>query len=303
MAKKNIDKVLTSGSPKQRILLIAEDIARGKYFQEKLLTDSEFNQLSNSFKKPNEIKLWNEFKELDETITNALINLQGKMFEVLMNYSNLRGYILVWNSIENAEMLVNSVLHEIKDPKERKRIAEDGAKGIDLLFSKTEPDQEGYIEIKVDFEKDSYSDENGKPIGYKDKPRKTKEYSLWYVMNNVKKEVETSVIKYLSWERAILDFMEERGFNVKTYKQHIKQMTTQVYSPIIGWDKYSGELNTGLPHPRLEKIIKKYAICPNMEDLKVDEEEYRWFRKYFLDTNTYPEELRGVLNKNLSSYE
>ena len=57
MAKKDIGKILTTGSLKQRILLIAEDIARGKYFQEKLLTDSDFNQLSNSFKKPNEIKL------------------------------------------------------------------------------------------------------------------------------------------------------------------------------------------------------------------------------------------------------
>ena len=278
MAKKDIGKILTTGSPKQRMLLIAEDVARGKYFQEKLLTDSDFNQLSNSFKKPNEIKLWNEFRKLDDTVTNAIVNLQGLKFEVLMNYSNLRGYILVWNSIENAELLVNSVLHEIKDPKERKRIAEDGAKGIDLLFSKTEPDQEGYIEIKVDFEKDSYKDENGKLIGYKEKPKKTKEYSLWYVMNNVKKEVENSVIKYLSWETALLDFMEDKGFNVKTYKENIKQMTTQVYSPIIGWAKYSGELNTGLPNPRLEEIIKKYAICPNVGDLKVDEAMYNWFK-------------------------
>lgn len=278
MAKKDIGKILTTGSPKQRLLLIAEDIARGKYFQEKLLTDSDFNQLSNSFKKPNEIKLWNEWRRIDETVANAINNLQGVKFEVLMNYSNLRGYILVWNSIENTELLVNSVLHEIKDPKDRKRIAEDGAKGIDLLFSKTEPDQDGYIEIKVDFEKDSYKDENGERIGFKDKPRKTKEYSLWYVMNNVKKEVENSVIKYLSWETALLDFMEDKGFNVKAYKEAIKQMTTQVYSPIIGWAKYSGELNIGIPHPRLEEIIKKYAICPNVGELKVDEAMYNWFK-------------------------
>jgi hypothetical protein len=278
MVKKDIGKLLTTGSPKQRLLLIAEDIARGKYFEDKLLTDHEFNQLSESFKKPNEIKLWNEWRRIDETVANAINNLQGVKFEVLMNYSNLRGYILVWNSIENTELLVNSVLHEIKDPKDRKRIAEDGAKGIDLLFSKTEPDQEGYIEIKIDFELDSYEDENGKLIGFKDKPRKTKEYSLWYVMNNVKKEVENSVIKYLSWETALLDFMEDKGFNVKTYKENIKQMTTEVYSPIIGWAKYSGELNTGLPHPRLEEIIKKYAICPNRGELKVDEAMYSWFK-------------------------
>ena len=194
MAKKDIGKILTTGSPKLSAILYWEDIARGKCFQEKLLTDSDRIQLYDSFKKPDEIKLWNEFRKLDDTVTNAIVNLQGVLFEVKMNYSNLRGYILVWNSIENAELLVNSVLHEIKDPKERKRIAEDGAKGIDLLFSRTEPDQEGYIEIKVNFEKDSYK---GKKYG--EKPEPTKEYSLWYVMNNVKKEVETSVIKYLSW--------------------------------------------------------------------------------------------------------
>lgn len=284
MAKKDISKLLTTGSPKQRLLLLAEHTARGKFLQDKLLTDHEFNQLSESFKKPNEIKLWNEFKKLDDTVTNAIINLQGLKFEVLMNYSNLRGYILVWSSIENAELLVNSVLHEIKDPKERKRIAANGAKGINLLFSKTEPDQEGYIEIKSGFGKD----------------KRAKEYSLSDVMNNVKKEVENSVIKYLSWERAILDFMEDNGFNVRAYKEAIKHLTTQVYMPIIGWAKYSGELRIGLHQPRLEKIVKKYAICPNVEELKVDEVQYNWFRRYFLDGDGYPDKLRGKVNKGLS---
>ena len=288
MTKKDISKILTTGSPKQRMLLIAEEIARSKCFKEELLTETEFEQLAKSFKKPSEIRLWNEFRKLDDIVTNAIVNLQGKMFEVLMNYSNLRGYILVWNTIENAELLVNSVLHAIKDPKERKQIAKNATKGIHILFSKTEQDEEGYIEIKVD--------------GYKDKPRK-KEYSLWYVMNNVKKEVETSAIKYLSWEKAILDFMEERGFNVKTYKEQIKKMTNRVYRPIIGFAKYSGELDTNLPNsgnPRMEKIIKKYTICPNLKEIKIDEEEYNWFRRYFLDGEDYPDELIGKVNKNLS---
>ncbi len=280
MAKKNIDKVLTSGSPKQRLLLIAEERARGKYFKERLLTEGEFNKLNESFRKPNEVKLWNEFRSLDDTITNAIINLQGKMLEVLMNYSNLRGYILVWNTIENAELLVNSVLHEIKNQEERRRIAKAGATDVNILLVKTEPDQEGYIDINID-------------------PKEEK-ISLQYAMNNVKKEVETSVIRYLSWERATLDFMEERGFNVKTYKEQIKIMTAKIYEPIIGWDKYSGEISSLLSHPRLERIVKKYAICPNMDDLKVDEEEYNWFKRYFLDGEDYPEELRGKVNKSLS---
>ena len=56
MSKKDISKILTTGSAKQRALLLAENIARGKYSQERLLTDHEINQLSESFKKPNEIQ-------------------------------------------------------------------------------------------------------------------------------------------------------------------------------------------------------------------------------------------------------
>ena len=273
MAKKDISKILTTGSLKQRILLVAEQRARHTYGKELILTDHEFNQLSDSFKKSNEIKLWNEWNKHAVKIVGAIANLQGLMFEVQVNYSNLRGYILVWNSIENAELLVNSVLHEIKDPKERKRIAESGAKGVDLLFSKTAPDEEGYIDIKIDFEKQTYK---GK------EPEITKEYSLLYVMNNVKEEATASAIRFLSWRQAILDYMEENNFNIKTYKEILQGFTDRVYTPIIGWAKYSGEINTGLPHPQVEKLLKKYAITPKIEELEVNEEEYNRFKIDFL---------------------
>lgn len=291
MAKKDIGKILTTGTPRQRMLLIAEDIARGKYFQDKLLSDSDYNKLKESFRKPNEIKLWNEFYRLDDTVTNAIINLQGLLFEVKMHYSNLRGYILVWDTLQNTELLVNSVLHEIKDTKERIRIAEEGAESSNFFFCNTEPDQEGYLDIKVDFQKEKKVD------------KEKKRFTFWELMNNVKKEVETSVIKYLSWERAILDFIEERGFNVKTYKERIKDMGDQARSRIIWIERYTGNvkaINTFMPRPRLEELMKKYILCPNVEELQVDEAQYSWYRRYFLDEKSDPDELRGKLNKRLS---
>ena len=105
MAKKDIGKILTTGSPKQRLLLLAEDNARAKYSQEGLLTEHEINQLSESFKKPNEIQLWNKWLKVDRVVSTAIMNLQGLKFEVLMHYSNLRGYILVWETIQEAEVL------------------------------------------------------------------------------------------------------------------------------------------------------------------------------------------------------
>jgi len=273
MAKKDISKILTTGSLKQKLLLVAEQRARHTYGKELILTDHEYNQLSDSFKKSNEIKLWNEWNKHAVKVVGAISNLQGLMFEVQVNYSNLRGYILVWNSIENAELLVNSVLHEIKDPKERKRIAESGAKGVDLLFSKTAPDEEGYIDIKIDFEKQTYKGKESEI---------TKEYSLLYVMNNVKEEATASAIRFLSWRQAILDYMEENNFNIKTYKEILQGFTDRVYTPIIGWAKYSGEINTRLPHPQVEKLLKKYAITPKIEELEVNEEEYNRFKIDFL---------------------
>ena len=43
MAKKNISKILNSGSPMKKALIIAEHVAREKYGFEGILTDKEFN--------------------------------------------------------------------------------------------------------------------------------------------------------------------------------------------------------------------------------------------------------------------
>jgi len=285
MAKKDIGKILTTGSAKQRLLLLAEDNARAKYSQERLLTDHEINQLSESFKKPNEIQLWNKWLKVDRVVTSAIMNLQGLKFEVLMHYSNLRGYILVWETIQEAEVLSNHILHEIKDQEERIKISSQAGKLGRFLFTDIQTDKEGYLDINIDFEKDTYRDENGKLVGVKEKGIKSKKYSLWYVMNNVKKEAINSAIKFLSWREAILDYMEEEGFSIKTYRDIINSMTEDIHKPIIGWTKYQSNEKLfipDLPHNRADKLKAKYAITPNTRELEVDTEIYNYFKKEFL---------------------
>lgn len=285
MAKKDIGKILTTGSPKQRLLLLAEDNARAKYSQERLLTDREINQLSDSFKKPNEIQLYNKWLKVDRVVTSAIMNLQGLKFEALMHYSNLRGYILVWETIQEAEVLSNHILHEIKDQEERIKISSQAGKLGSFLFTDIQTDKEGYLDINIDFEKDTYKDENGKLVGVKEKSIKSKKYSLWYVMNNVKKEAIGSAIKFLSWREAILDYMEEEGFSIKAYKDVINSFTEDIHRPIIGWTKYQSDEKLfipDLPHNRADKLKAKYAITPNTRELEVDTEIYNYFKKEFL---------------------
>jgi hypothetical protein len=285
MAKKDIGKILTTGSTKQRLLLLAEDNARAKYSQERLLTDHEINQLSDSLKKPNEIKLWNKWLKVDSIVTTAIMNLQGLKFEALMHYSNLRGYILVWETLQEVEVLSNHILHEIKDQEERIKIGSQVSKLGKFLFTDIQTDKEGYLDISIDFEQDSFKDENGKYVKFNEKGIKTKKHSLWYVMNNVKKEAINSAIKFLSWREAILDYMEEEGFNIKTYKDIINSMTEDIHKPIIAWNKYQSDKNLFIPdlsHNRADKLKAKYAITPNTRELEVDLQIYNYFKTEFL---------------------
>ena len=289
--KKDIAKILTSGSAKQRIRLVAEDVARNRYIfqqpkladsKEPLLTKSEFRNLSDSFKTSSEMTLWNTWRKYDETIATALNNLQSLALQVQISKSNLRGYILLWDAFENTELLTNSILHETKDIKERRRIAKAGAKVVNLLLTEVYPDEEGYLEVNIDHEVNTYRDKKGKPIK---KPRKTKEYTLWSVMNNVKRETETVIIKFISWREAILDYMEESSFNVKTYKKMIEAHSDSVEAPIIGWTKYLSEIDSFMPdfpNSRRYKLKSKFAITPNLEELKVDKDIYNWFIDNFL---------------------
>jgi len=274
MAKKDIGKILSSGSTKQRLLLIVEDNARMRYGQERLLTDEQTGQLSDSFKKPNELKLWNKWLTVDSKVANAIVNLQGLKFEILMHYSNLRGYILVWETIQEAELLTNHVLHEIKDPEERRRVSSQARELGYFLFSQINTDPEGYLDIDIDFKRE----ENSAGV-------RSRKFSLWYVMNNVKKEAVGSVIRFKSWRQALLDYMEEEGFTVKTYKEIINAMNDDIHKPIIAWTKYHIEETMFIPdqpNSRANKLKAKYGIAPNIKELEPDQEIYDFFKNEYL---------------------
>jgi hypothetical protein len=274
MSKKDIGKILTTGTARQRLLLIAEDRARIIYGENRLLTEGDFNRLLGSFKKPNEIKLYNQFLGYTKAVNNAILNLQGLKYEVIKHYSDLRGYILLLNSYENSETLVNSILNEIKDPVERERLAKIGASVNSLVFSETVVDKEGFIDIQTNHKK-PIKDSKGNP---KNKEILANQLTLWEVMNNVKHKAEVTACKYLSWEKATLDFMEDKGFNVKTYKGKIEYLSTEIWSPIIHWAKYYGENNTGISKPRVENLLHKYKIAPDRDLYEIDEVEYKFFR-------------------------
>jgi hypothetical protein len=271
MAKKDISKTLLTGTTKQRLLLIAEDSAREFCGGDRLLSDAERNKLYSTFKKPNEIKLWNSYKKYSESVSNGIMNLQGMKYDVLLSRSTLRGYILLWNSIENAEVLVNSVLDEVKDEEERIKIASKCKDIGTFIFTTPIVDKEGYLDISVDFDKGT-EEETALTI------------NLITVIKKAKDRLTASAIKYISWEKGLLDFMEDKGYNVKTYKDKILDMTQDVYKPSIQWGKYRGLSAFSSPED-YDNLLKKYNVDLDMIDIKPDEEQVKFFRYEIIGDN------------------
>lgn len=272
MDTKDVDKVVANGSLKTRLLLLFEDIAKFQFDQERILTASDFQRLFETISKPREVKLYDTFRKIDSNIIEAIVNLRGLMFEVKMHYSDLRGYLLLVDSLEKTEAMVNIVLGEIKDVNKQKSIIR-GLKGASLLLSNIDVNEEGFMDIQIDFEKSNYSS---------DIPLKLRQYTLLEAMENVKKLVIDRAVRFLSWEKAILDYMEETDFNIKTYKDHIQKLSADIKRPVIGWDP-SKEPREKTLNPKADKRIIKNTMFPNISDLKINKEDYDWFKNKFLN--------------------
>jgi len=275
--KKNISKIISSGSIMQRILLYFENNARKSYGLEPILTKAEETAIFNSTKTPAENKKWNDFYDSYALIFGAISNLSLASQKIEKVYSDIRGYILLWYAYDNVEMLANSVLHEIQDPKERKKIAKKAIKWdslFTLIFTGVSVDQEGYIDTNAPKKKKETED--------------YKQFRIKELLATLREQAEELIINFLSLRQAIYEYMEEAGVDMKTYKEKIKDCSVPVFDPIIDWYKYRSDkkcfydgvsaLNT-----RLNKLKAYYSVTPQPENLEPDKELVKVIKKRLFD--------------------
>lgn len=263
--KKNISKIITSGSFRQRLLLYFENNALLSFGEEPILTKAEGTALFDSVKTPTEKTKWNDFLDDFQKIFQACNNLSRSVLLIKSNYSDIRGYIFLWYAYENTEHLANSVLHEIKDKKERKKIAQNSIKStslFSLVFTRPAIDPEGYIDL------------NGK------KKNKDNDYTIKQIIENLNAQATANIIDFLSLKEATLEYMEESRVDIKAYKNKIKEYSEVVNSPIIEWYKYRSDKEyfyegvSGL-NVRLNVLKDIYNSTPNLEKLKPDNKKIK----------------------------
>jgi len=285
MNKKNIGAVLLKGAPKQRAKLLAEEIARATYNLDSLLSETEFFNLQDSFKTSSEIKLYNKYRKNSRVLVDSIHNLQAIKFEILMRYSDLRGWIVYWETIQQTELSINISLASIDNESKKYATAKEVALKIDYPFIQSTIDEENYISLLSKFDINTLINKEGKLTAIKNKDKIDKSNSLYSLLEEIKTDTNKTLIRFLSWRRATLDFMEEEEFNIKTFKDVIEDITTEINKPVINWPKYVPYEKTFIldtEFTRLDKLKEEYNITPDISTLKINLDEVKAYRETVL---------------------
>lgn len=285
MSKKDISKILEKGSGRQRVLLLSEDIARSKFDKERLLADQDFKALFESIKNPKDIKIYNRFKLIDNTVNNAVHVLNEHRIALREHAAILRGYCLLWDGYQRTEEMINLILHENKNIRERKSIVEKVLKVYSkdfnspfALLAKSSVDPEGYLNIDIET--------TGRPKKSKsDKGLLTLHNVMWVT----EKKIREMGVRCITYAQAILDFMDESGYKVKTYQIRINELLDDVYEDKALWHKYSSkyfdakdESGDLLFLRRSDRLRYNFTIFPDMSALMVDKALYDQFKIDYL---------------------
>ena len=235
MNRYQLSKIINSGLLCQRMSLLAEEIARVKYGYDNLLSDFEFKALNKSFSTSEEKMLYNRYKRADSKVEKAIVNL-NVIYEAIYQHQSVSNHIyMIEMTIQNAEQMVNSVLSEIKDKNERLKFATKSIQGMRFLLTESKIDKEGFVQLDVE-------------------SRNNKMSLLDYDEQN-EKVLDENIVIFLSWKKALIDYMNNINFRVPTYTNIINGL-----------------------NDRLDQII----ACQKGKKYQIDQIHYDWFCEHVL---------------------
>lgn len=266
--KARIEKILKGGSPKQRILLIAESVARDTFGNTPLLTDRELRELSDTFKTDSEIRTYNRVKKQEEAIRLFMLNLQQFRLIFYDRATGLKAYSAIWHTLEQTEDLLNTILHRIEDKKLRKVITED-ILAYYFLLTDIKKDKEGYIYIDV---------------GEQD-PQGNNLYSLIHNLSEQAKDI----LKHIKTGiKVCRDFMDAQGLHIPQYNKMLKELESSIIETakpifLVRLELLRDTLKE-LPRPLAGEqgsilgLFDKYYVFPEWDKVEIDQDIYK---KYY----------------------
>jgi hypothetical protein len=268
MGNKNVSNIITKGTPRQRVVLLFSHYALQQFDVEGFLTGTEVNSIIESFKAPQEIKLYNKFVDVDRTVRNSIHYLNQLRLGYREQIANITGYATLWLDMERMEDLLNSILYDTNDKKLKTEFIKKITETEVLLASFKKSKEEGYISLEVNSTtKRRYSNAPG--------------LGLLSLIKIHKKNAEDFLINAKTFLKALYDYIEETGFSIKDYKNYIKGIEEDLKENKAILSKFSRE--AFIKEFPDSDTSNAHFIFPDYETIAIDQDKYRGYRKDYLN--------------------
>jgi len=262
MSKVTVDKTLLRGSVRQRALLITNHYVDVSSGGKGYLSESERNTLEDSFKKPEEIRVYNQYKKMSYNVQLFITNISQFRLTYTELLERLEKYILLRRSNADMEDLVNNLLDLMPDKKTR-------AKGVKIakefsnisLWRSITTDKENYVQITHD----------GKLLDD--------------VIDKIRINVKYEQKRLKAALAMIKDYLTETGFKVKAFSDYIKEVESWAKSK-KGKELTSLLFDRGLNELKskgVRSILEKDLLELSYEDVEIDKELYSKFRREYFE--------------------
>lgn len=260
MANKDISKVLTKGSLKQRVTLLFTDqvnLMRGK---EPLLTPKEKAELVDSFKSSEEIIYYNKHNKIGRNIFYLSSILREKELQYNEAIAHLGGITTTWLEYRAIEEFINTLLYDIKDKKTKGIIKKAVLKNNFLVYADFMEDKKGVITVKTKGDIESGN------------------ICLEELVNGFSQKATTILLQTKTYIKVMRDYLNGEGFYIQAYKEFIDNFEEDLKRDrtlISIYSKKEAKKIFSDSYEKLYKVYEKYFVYPDYDELEIKEEDYK----------------------------
>lgn len=267
MAKKDISSIILTGTPKQRMMLLANHIAETSTDKPGFLTDSEFDKLTASFKTPAEIRIYNKYRNANRIFSGLLPYLAQLRLQYKLNSSKFNTFfslIMVYHEIEG---VLNEALFIADSNKKLREKLLSLFLNSSLIFvdSTKVQDEDGREYIEFELDKDKEYILRGlvfsKPDGTTEElPGLGVKGGLEGMADKMLRRNSECLAKIKGVLTALKEFIEEEDIQIKAYNDFIKEVEEEVTNDDTG--------------------MMDYPYCPKYSEIDMDVDEYNYTKKH-----------------------
>jgi len=231
--KPNIQKIIESGTAKQRVELYATHFASVATYGPGILSGEQIEALHNTLKSDKDVELYNTYNKIDRKIRNSLAYLLEWGNGYREQVAHIQGISRLLYSLWNIAGTLTSIISLIEDKTFSDYVAKE-IENIDLLGARfIVKDGEVILETGEEDMKNglnwlSLNEQQIKDLWEGKVPPATRHLAYLYLMvKQYRKNAENDMRNAKTLILALREYMGEIGYNIKPYKRHLDKIEAE----------------------------------------------------------------------------